>query len=120
MLFYHQISGELLWDKQPLGTGYSGYGTGKNEPTFENVPNVGPIPLGLYTVSLPYDDKEKGPITFRLTPAEETNTYNRSDFLIHGDSFAHPGMSSHGCIVAPHAVRQMIAASKDPLLKVVR
>lgn len=42
----------------------------------------------------------------------------RSGFLIHGDSIAHTGQASHGCIILPRSVREQIAASGDDELEV--
>jgi hypothetical protein len=52
-------------------------------------------------------------------PDRGTETFGRSEFRIHGDSIAHPGMASHGCIILPRAVRDAIWRSGDRALEVV-
>jgi Protein of unknown function (DUF2778) len=85
----------------------------------QNVPDVGPIPQGLWTIGAPYTDPLKGPVVMRLTPDETTtDTFGRSVFLIHGDSINTPGHASEGCIVLPHDVRVAISLSPDKLLNV--
>ena len=48
------------------------------------------------------------------------NAHGRTHFLIHGDSIAHPGDASEGCIALSHAARQAIAISGDTELEVVQ
>jgi len=45
--------------------------------------------------------------------------FGRSDFSIHGDSVAHPGHASWGCIVMPPDPRSVIIKSPDRTLEVV-
>jgi len=116
---YDQKSGKML----PPGSttpveGYSGFGQGKNNPSMQDVPDVGPIPIGCYTIGDPFDDPEKGPCVISLTPQPGTDTFDRSGFLIHGDSIEHPGQASHGCIIMPRFLREMIARSADRELTV--
>lgn len=56
----------------------------------------------------------------RLTPMAHTYTYGRSGFMIHGDSLAHPGQASDGCIVLDQQYRSMIWLSGDHVIEVVR
>jgi hypothetical protein len=53
-----------------------------------------------------------------LTSPPGTQVFGRTDFLIHGDSRAHPGEASAGCIILPPDVRRRIAASGDTTLEV--
>jgi hypothetical protein len=92
---------------------YAGNGAGKNNPAMQNVPSVGPLPQGLYSIGLPYTDPERGPNTMRLTPAPLNQMFNRGEFLIHAD-YADPakaGTASEGCCVVPHDPRAVIAGS---------
>ena len=116
---YCQQTGQLLLNGKIIGTGYSGKGVGKNNPNMEQAKNVGPIPRGKYTIGPAYTHPHKGPITMNLTPNGHP-TYGRSDFLIHGDSRAHPGNASEGCIILPRNIRNRIATSGDTVLEVVR
>ena len=116
---YGQKSGELQQDGKPVAAGYSGAGAGKNNPALENVPNVGPIPQGDWTISgPPVDTADHGPYVLKLNPEDDTETFGRSGFLIHGDSKEHPGCASHGCVILPRAVREQVWNSGDRTLEV--
>ncbi len=115
---YKQSTGELSCDGEFEGTGYSGAGIGHNEPDLQNIPNIGPIPVGLYKIGAAYDDIGKlGPCVMALDPLTDTNTFGRSLFRIHGDNVNHD--ASHGCIILGPAIRRKIAASADRNLMVV-
>jgi len=117
---YSQKSGELQRDGQPVATGYSGSGAGKNNPAMETVSSVGPIPAGDWTINgPPADSRDHGPYVLKLTPAAETETFGRSGFLMHGDSKEHPGCASHGCVILPRDVREQVWNSGDRELEVV-
>lgn len=107
MWTYSQSTGELLNDGAFAGTGYSGTGDGRNNPDMQNVQNVGPIPQGEYDIGLEYDDDHLGPCVMALTPSEDTNTFGRSLFRIHGDNARHD--ASHGCIILGPSIRWAIA-----------
>jgi hypothetical protein len=102
-----------------VSKGYSGNGAGMNNPKMENVPNVGPIPTGFYTIGMPFDSPEHGPECLPLTPDVKNTMYGRSGFLIHGDSTTNPGCSSRGCIILPKIVRDLIAQTLDKDLQVI-
>ena len=55
----------------------------------------------------------------RLFPDPDTNTYNRSRFLIHGDTSAQNNTASTGCIIFNRNQRNMIANSDDNRLRVI-
>ena len=57
----------------------------------------------------------------RLMAFQDTNTFGRSGFEIHGDLIGEVGkdLASEGCIILGHAFRLAIAASGDTLLNVV-
>lgn len=118
MFTFRQSTGEFAQDSRYLVTGYSGFGEGKGNPAFQQVANIGPIPQGVYAIGSARDTTTHGPVVMPLTPEAGTNTFGRSGFLIHGDSIAHAGSASHGCIILPRPIRELIAASGDTQLTV--
>ncbi len=116
---YEQATGKL-WHLE--GQGYSGFEECKNQPDCEDVKDRGPIPRGLWIIGPAFRHPEKGPLVMGLANSRETQTFGRSGFLIHGDMVdpALRGTASHGCIVLPHDVRELIANSDDHDLEVVR
>lgn len=102
-----------------LGFGYSGNGDGLNNPAKESEPNVGPIPAGKWFVGAPYDSQRVGPFALRLRPHQETETFGRADFLIHGDNRKGDKSASQGCIVLSRSMRVAIHESDDDGLEVV-
>ena len=117
---YSQKTGELQQDGQHIATGYSGGGEGKNNPDMQSVRNVGPIPQGDWTiVGPPVNTAEHGHYVLRLTPRDETETFGRGGFLVHGDSKNAPGTASHGCVIMPRSVREQVWNSEDRELQVV-
>lgn len=120
MWTYAQQTGALLQDGQTVANGYSGIDNGKNNPSMQAVPNVGPIPQGDWTiVGPPVNTPDHGPFVLRLQPAPGTNTFGRSGFLMHGDSIESPGCASHGCVIMPRTVRERVWNSGDTELEVV-
>jgi hypothetical protein len=120
MWTYAQSTGELQHDGQPIGTGYSGFDNGKNNPAMQAVANAGPIPQGDWIiVGPPMNTPAHGPYVLRLQAAAGTSTFGRSGFLMHGDAIEAPGCASHGCIIMPRAVREKVWKSGDTKLEVV-
>jgi hypothetical protein len=120
MWTYVQSTGDLQQDGTKIATGYSGFDNGKNNPSMQAVPNVGPIPQGDWTiVGPPANTPDHGPFVLRLEPAARTNTFGRSGFLMHGDSIESPGCASHGCVIMPRPVREQVWNSGDTDLEVV-
>jgi len=115
---YSQSTGQLTYNSAPAGEGYSGTGAGRNNPDMQSVPNVGPIPMGAYTIGDAHDTATHGPRVLRLTPVPGTNTYHRDGFLIHGDNRRHD--ASQGCIILNRAIRDRIGVSNDRTLTVTR
>ena len=113
---YSQSTGELTRGGQRVAAGYSGFGIGRNNPAEQAVPNVGPIPQGIYRIGPHFDAPVQGPCTMTLTP-EGHDALGRFGFLIHGDNADHN--ASTGCIVLPPEAREEIAASPDRSLEVV-
>jgi Protein of unknown function (DUF2778) len=98
---------------------YSGKGEYKNKPEAQNIKNWGPLPCGVYRIGDPFDDPIHGPDCLRLTPDAANEMYGRDGFLIHGDSIAHPGTASEGCVVTSRANREKIHLSQDRELHVL-
>jgi len=107
--------------------GYYG-GDGKNNPTLQNVPGVGPIPKGFYTIdSLTIPKGTHGPNYLTLTPIQGTaafydrngKLYSRSGFLCHGDNVENPGAASTGCIIMQVMVRLLMWYSTVRKLHVI-
>lgn len=121
MLKYTQKTGRLYrfvggsWNE--IGVGYSGNGAGLNNHSLEDTPNVGPCPVGLWSLGFPFQHATKGPNCFRLTPL----TYRgpRFGFMMHGDNKTpEPNDASDGCIVMGPTIRQSIADPKEDYLLV--
>jgi hypothetical protein len=99
--------------------GWAGQGEGKNNPSMQNVPNIGPLPRGHYLIGRAYTHVHLGPIVMNLTPAQDNEMFWRYDFRIHGAAFKNPELSSHGCIIQPRDIRIRIDIGSDKLLEVV-
>lgn len=116
---FEQATGVILNPANEVtGKGYSGYHEGKNNPDMQGVAGVGPIPRGLYYIQPPHESSQVGPYAMSLTPSSDNKMFDRSDFLIHGDSVEHPGEASHGCIILPFPVRKEIWESGDHTIEV--
>ena len=119
MWTFEQATGFLFHDGVEIGKGYAGHGTGVDNPSLQNVADVGPLPSGFYTIGPAFTDPEKGPLVMHLVPDAGNQMFGRSGFLIHGDSISHPGCASEGCIVIDHDTRSKVARSPDRRLQVV-
>jgi hypothetical protein len=117
---WEQSTGKMYGPTGLLAEGYSGAGEGKNNPTEENVQDVGPIPEGFYDMEPPIDSPKHGPYAIPLLPDADNQMFGRSEFLIHGDSIESPGFASEGCIILPKFARERIWESSDHRLQVVR
>ena len=119
MWIYSQSTGDL-WDDGGFkaAKGYSGYGSGKNNPQSESQRSVGPIPRGLWVIGEPYRSSRLGPLAIKLHESDH-DARGRTYFRIHGDSISRPGEASRGCIVLNRPIREMIIDSNDRILKVI-
>ena len=108
---YSQSTGELSVDGVIIAKGYSGKGSGRNNPDAQCSRNVGPIPRGRYWVQQPRFSKRVGPVAFDLVPWSETDTCGRSALMIHGDNATND--ASEGCIILNRLVRDAIAADRS-------
>lgn len=118
MWTWKQSTGELFRDGNLVAQGYSGFDAGKNNPALQSVPDVGPIPQGAYTFLFPRNTDSHGPYVLPLLPNPQNEMFGRSGFLCHGDSLAHSGSASHGCIILARPTREAIWASGDRQLTV--
>lgn len=116
---WDQSKGELTYNGSFVTNGYSGAGKGKNNPSMQQAKGIGPIPQGSWKLAHVYNSQKVGPFAIRLEPLKVTNTFNRSDFLIHGDSISNPGTASQGCIILPRKFREKMWNSEDHTLIVV-
>lgn len=88
------------------GVGYSGNRSMLNDITVDYLSGRGPLPAGLYTITL--TNNEKGPLTHHLEPDPKNEMFGRSGFLIHGDKIDGPlHNASDGCIVSPAWTREI-------------
>jgi hypothetical protein len=104
-MIYEQSTG--LWksgDGRVLAECYSGAGEGKNNPDLEQVIDVGPVPVGRYTLldpeyTKPGETSPHGPYVIPLKPDADNAMHGRGGFLAHGDNMHASGTGSEGCIV---------------------
>lgn len=117
---YVQATGDLSLDGHHVARGYSGHGVCRNQPSAQEMPDMGPIPCGEWAIAgPPTDTAEHGPFVLRIEAAPETEAFGRAGFLMHGDSIRSPGSASRGCIIMPREVRETVWASGDRKLIVV-
>ena len=116
---YSQHSKTLKHNGHIITTGYSGRNEGLNNPDMEGSPNVGPIPRGRYTIGRSYHHETKGPVTMKLSLYGH-NALGRSNFSIYGDNNRLNSTASEGCIILNREARELISASGDAMLDVVR
>lgn len=116
---YEQVTGRLFYRDTLVATGYSGHSAGMNNPLYQNVEKVGPLPEGSYLIGVPRDTVKHGKFVLPLIPQTGSVTFGRSGFLIHGDNIHLDHTASEGCIIVPRDVRQKIYDSGVHLLVVV-
>jgi len=121
MPWTYEIVTGTLYDPSgnAVGAGYSGAPGHKNDATAQSLHDLGPIPVGCYVVEEPKDTETHGPYVLPLDPDPGNQMFGRAGFLIHGDSVAHPGTASKGCIILSRATRELVGQSADNLLDVV-
>jgi len=106
--FYNQQSGRMDCTGPGSGQGHSGRGPGYNNPEYNNVRDMGPLPKGCYIVGAPYDAPgTTGPISRRLDPFTPDFPYSDRDagsFRMHGGGED----SSSGCMIMPPSTRRAI------------
>ena len=114
-----QSTGNVSRDGVIVAQGWAGQGEGRNNPELQCVPNLGPLPRGLYAITAPYLNPHTGPYTMNLVPDVGNQMCGRGDFRIHGAAYQHPELSSHGCIILVRPIREQIWASNDHNITVV-
>jgi hypothetical protein len=127
MWHYNQATGWL--DKDGILVSkdcYSGNGAGFNNPTMEDVVDVGPLPTGPWIVSgPPFTDPERGPYVLRLRPATQefrqqilSMGRDPDSFLCHGKPLppADINSGSKGCLCADYPTRMRLYQSGDAQL----
>lgn len=120
MWLYLSRSGALLNAKRDVvAFGYAGRREGLNDPDFQGVKGIGPLPEGVYSIEPPHDSPTTGRYTLRLVPHPANDMRGRASFAIHGESRSNPAESSHGCIVLGPTRRALIWESGDHTIKVV-
>ena len=90
-----------------------------NNKAYQYTPDVGPLPVGLYTMGDAVEGTHLGPLAIPLTPDPENDMQGRSDFFIHADTIGHPRCASEGCIVMSHSTRLLLSQSADRQIQVV-
>jgi hypothetical protein len=119
MWSYCSANGNLSQNGRFVGKGYSGLGEGLNNPDLENVAGLGPLPRGRYTIEPFFNDPGgKGAVVAHLHPMQDTITFGRAGFMIHGDNAAMNHTASHGCIILAREIRKEMASSGDDVLEV--
>jgi hypothetical protein len=110
MFRFIQKTGEVLHNGGHFGWAYSGHGNGVNNPDLQYEPEIGPIPVGSYTIGRAFVHPHAGPVCMRLTPNTGTDDHGRAGFMWHGDNAANNRTASEGCIISPHLERSLAAA----------
>lgn len=114
-LVYEQSSGIMYLEdavgvRTPLFRGYSGAKAHLNDPAYQGIRDVGPIPRGRWQLDAPVDRHSTGPVSIGLKAAKANQTFGRSGFFIHGDNGDGNGTASRGCIILNRKCRDVIAA----------
>lgn len=125
MWIWDQSAGELRRNGEVVSRGYSGNGRGVNNPARQAAPGVGPVPRGRWKLVSVANSGNTGPFTITLHAADATpgddrhDETGRSAFRIHGDNVHLNRTASHGCIILPRAIRELMWRSGDRDLEVV-
>jgi hypothetical protein len=124
MWIYEQATGRLLTpDISHIATGYAGGNEGKNpegknNPDMQCIPDVGPLPRGIYYMQEPVEHR-LGLFAIPLLPDKNNDMCGRGGFYCHGDKISDPGNGSEGCIVMPNEIRHKMWDSIDHVIAVV-
>lgn len=119
MWTYHQRSGELWRNGVKVATGYSGIGKGLNNPDMQTVRAVGPLPRGKWRMEGVYNSAKVGPYAIILVPMDDTETFGRYAFRVHGDNSKGNKSASNGCLIFPRSIREKMWQFKDHVIEVV-
>jgi hypothetical protein len=115
MIYYVQRTGNVYDGTKLIGSCYSGNdldpkNPGLNNPAAEDIENHGPIPAGLYTLTMPFTHPRAGAFTMRLKPDASNTMHDRDGFMWHGDNAMMNHTASDGCIVGAHFIRVNVNA----------
>lgn len=111
-----------------IGSGHAGHDVvengvvtiqGRNNPAMTHVKDIGPLPVGMYTIMPPKDYVTVGKFAMQLIPDITNEMFGRGGFYMHGDSFEDQVVDSDGCPVQQRPVREFVANSNDNRLHVV-
>jgi hypothetical protein len=119
MWIYFRGTGELVRNGVVAGAGYAGCGEGLNNPAMSNVPDVGPLPAGDYTIGKFGAHPDVGLFAAPLQVDARNEMFGRDGFFLHGDNEEMNHTASEGCIVMAREIREAVAASGDTLLRVL-
>jgi hypothetical protein len=116
---YSQSTGEFKLGDELLGKGSSGTGAGTNNAAMQDKKNLGPIPAGVYSITVKAPFGKTNEPSFRLQPKPSTNTFHRwvsEGFQIVPDT----GNNRAGDIVLPREARDRIEWNANPPFNTVR
>lgn len=117
---YQQATGMLFLNTVFVGNGYSGHGSGLNNPSAQSQQNIGPLPVGTYTIGAPHIPIDHlGPLALPLYPVASNQMFGRFGFFIHGDNQYDNKSASDGCIIMSPSIRAQVSSSGDTVLNVV-
>jgi RHS repeat-associated protein len=106
-----------------VGTGYAGFGPGVNNPAMARVENIGPLPVGTYTIGPQHNHITSKNIVLKgaleLTPTSMNYMFGRSGFFIQGDNSSRNHTASAGCPVFDDPIRNAIGRSRITTFEVV-
>lgn len=117
-LVYYQSTGQFFAKDHvvvgPIAKGYSGAGDHKDNPKSQCIQDLGPIPVGTYTMGriadVTHPDGSSLKSAIALTPDPKNTMCGRFGFYIHGESKAHPQWASGGCIIVGLEFRRKISS----------
>jgi len=101
---------------------YSGAPNAVNDPSQQDVPFVGPIPIGDYLIGTGVGNRGTGPQSLPLTLAPNNtlfpSTRDPNSFLVHGDNSQGNQSASQGCVICSRGTRDTINAAGGGSLNV--
>ena len=113
---YIQSTGELLRNGRHFSMGYSGSGSGRNNPAGRGAGGIGPIPVGEYAIGAAYEHPAWGPFTLPLEPQPSNlpgpAAADPAGLLIRGDARVVSQDAPSG-VVSPEALSGVV--SQDAL-----
>ena len=98
---------------------WAGRGEGKNNPAWQQIHNMGPLPQNTYSLGEWTVHPHLGPLVSELTPGPDQEMYGRDGFWIHGPGESNYGQESKGCVVIPRAWRELVRATCEKYIEVV-